>query len=50
MEFDFASLEKEKAEVEAFLAKPDAYTDPEFALRSKRGAELAQIFELKAQI
>ena len=50
MEFDFASLEKEKAEVEAFLAKPDAYADPEFALRSKRGAELAQIFELKAQI
>ena len=36
--------------MEAFLAKPDAYTDPEFALRSKRGAELAQIFELKAQI
>lgn len=50
MEFDFASLEKEKAEVEAFLAKPDAYADPEFALKSKRGAELAQIFELKAQI
>ena len=32
------------------MAKPDAYADPEFALRSKRGAELAQIFELKAQI
>lgn len=50
MEFDFETLEKEKAEIEAFLAKPDAYAAPDFAAKSKRGAELTQIFELKMQI
>ena len=50
MDFDFTKLETEKAEIEAFLAKPEAYADPEFAAKSRRGAELAEIFELRAQI
>jgi len=50
MEFDFKSLEKEKREIEEFLSRPDAYAASDFAARSKRGAELAQIFELKGQI
>ncbi len=50
MEFDFSSLEKEKAEIEAFLAKPEAYADSEFAAKSKRGAELSEILELHAEI
>jgi len=50
MDFDFTKLETEKTEIEAFLAKPEAYADPEFAAKSRRGAELAEIFELRAQI
>ena len=50
MDFDFEALEKEKQEIEKFLSDPSAYADPEFATKSKRGAELNEIFELKAQI
>ncbi len=50
MNFDFQNLEKEKQEIETFLAQPDAYASPEFASKSKRGAELAYILELHAQI
>lgn len=50
MDYDFSVLEKEKQEIEAFLSKPDAYADADFAAKSKRGAELAAIFELKGQI
>lgn len=48
--FDFENLEKEKAEIEQFLSRPDAYTSSEFAAKSKRGAELAVIFELREKI
>ena len=50
MDFDFSKLETEKQEIEAFLARPDAYADAQFATKSKRGAELNGIFELKAKI
>lgn len=50
MDFDFENLEKEKQEIEEFLSKPDAYASADFAAKSKRGAELTQIFELKTQI
>ncbi len=50
MDYDFEKLETEKRGIEAFLAKPDAFADPEFAAKSKRMAELTGIFELKAQI
>ncbi len=50
MEYDFLSLEKERDEIQRFLARPDAYADPEFANKSKRCAELADILELHAQI
>ncbi|MBQ7802427.1 peptide chain release factor 1 [Candidatus Saccharibacteria bacterium] len=50
MNIDFQNLENEKREIEEFLTKPDAYTDPEFAAKSKRGAELSGILELKKTI
>lgn len=50
MDFDFPKLETEQKEIQEFLAKPDAYADPAFAAKSKRGAELAGIFELREQI
>ena len=50
MDFDFESLEKERKEIEEFLSRPDAYASGDFATKSKRGAELAQIFELRDAI
>ncbi|MBR3594947.1 peptide chain release factor 1 [Candidatus Saccharibacteria bacterium] len=50
MDFDFESLEKERKEIEEFLSRPDAYASGDFAAKSKRGAELAQIFELRDTI
>ena len=50
MDFDFESLEKERKESEEFLSRPDAYASGDFAAKSKRGAELAQIFELRDTI
>ena len=50
MDFDFESLEKERKEIEEFLSRPDAYASGDFATKSKRGAELAQIFELRDTI
>ena len=50
MEYDFLSWEKEYDEIQSFLSKPDAYSNPDFASKSKRGAELAGILELRKQI
>lgn len=50
MDYDFSKLEIERQEIQEFLAKPDAYTSPEFAAKSKRAAELEDIFELKKRI
>lgn len=50
MKIDFQKLEHEKQEIEEFLAKPDAYADAEFAAKSRRGAELTRILDLKTEI
>ena len=50
MKIDFQNLEQEKQEIQDFLSRPDAYADPEFAAKSKRGAELTAILELKNQL
>ncbi|MBQ6130272.1 peptide chain release factor 1 [Candidatus Saccharibacteria bacterium] len=50
MNVDFQSLEKEQAELRAFLAQPDAYAKPEFAEKSRRNAELDVILSLKHEI
>ena len=50
MDYDFEKLKQEQKEIEEFLSKPDAYASSDFATKSKRGAELTAIFELKNQI
>ena len=50
MNVDFQSLEKELNEIQEFLSRPDAYLDAEFATKSRRGAEINGILELKRKI
>lgn len=47
---NFEKLENEQKEIEAFLAKPEAYADPEFANKSRRMAEINAILELNKKI
>lgn len=47
---DFQKFENEKNEIEAFLAQPAAYTNPDFAEKSRRLAEINGIMELAAEI
>lgn len=44
------NLKNELAGIEAFLAKPDAYSSPDFATKSKRAAILHEILDLNAKI
>ncbi len=46
---DLPSLETEQTELEAFLARPDAFSQPDFAARSRRLTELQHIITLAAQ-
>lgn len=46
MKIDFQKFATEKAEIEAFLARPEAFTDPNFAATSRRLAEINEILEL----
>lgn len=46
MNVDFQKFESEKAEIEAFLALPEAYADPNFAEKSRRLAEINTILDL----
>lgn len=46
----FENLAQEKAEIEQFLASPDAFSDPNFATKSRRLAEIEKILALKASI
>ena len=46
MEFNLNKYEKEAKEINDFLARPDAYSDPDFAKKSKRLAELNEILDL----
>lgn len=44
------NLKNELAEIEAFLAKPDAYSSPDFATKSKRATILHEILDLNTKI
>ncbi len=46
MEFDLNKYQTEASEINNFLSKPDAYSDPNFASKSRRLAELNEILEL----
>ena len=46
MEFNLNKYEEEAKEINDFLARPDAYSDPDFAKKSKRLAELNEILDL----
>ncbi len=50
MEIDTEKLKTEKAEIEEFLARPEAYVEESFAEKSRRLAELNEILELDQQI
>lgn len=47
---DFQKFEQEKAEIERFLAEPEAYAAPNFAEKSRRLAEIEGILELAQKI
>ncbi len=46
----FENLATEKTEIEQFLAAPDAFSDPDFAAKSRRLAEIEKILNLKSSI
>lgn len=46
----FENLALEKTEIEQFLAMPDAFSDPNFATKSRRLAEIEKILALKSSI
>ncbi len=50
MKIDFQKFADEKAEIEAFLAEPEAYMDPDFAAKSRRLSEINEIMDLAKQI
>ncbi len=50
MEIDTEKLKTEKAEIEEFLARPEAYAEESFAEKSRRLAELNEILELDQQV
>lgn len=43
---DVATLQREQADLQAFLARPDAYASSDFATKTKRLSELAELIEL----
>lgn len=45
IELNIAELTTEKEQLDAFLARPDAYSDPEFSKKNKRLIELQNILE-----
>src|SRR5512137_1101254 len=46
IQLDLAQLKTEQAELTAFLAQPDAYSSPDYAKKTKRLSELAEIIGL----
>lgn len=50
MKIDFQKFAAERAEIEAFLAKPEAYAAPDFAEKSRRLAEIDEILDLAKRI
>lgn len=47
---DLSKIKAESAEIEQFLATPDAYTKPDFAAKAKRASVLKEILDLNAKI
>ena len=47
---DLSKLENELQEIEAFLAKPDAFSNSDFAAKSKRASILHEILDLNTKI
>ena len=47
---DLQKIETELQDIEAFLAKPDAFSDPEFAAKAKRASLLHEILDLDSEI
>lgn len=47
---NFEKFEKEKEEILDFLAKPEAYSDPNFAAKSRRLSEINEILDLNKKI
>lgn len=45
IELNIDELKAEKTTLEAFLARPDAFSDPEFSVKNKRLTELQQIID-----
>ncbi len=50
MEIDIQKYKDELAEIEQFLARPDAFQDNDFATKSRRSAELNEILATAAKI
>lgn len=50
MNVNFQMFMDEKADIEAFLAQPEAYADPNFAEKSRRLAEINTILDLHREI
>lgn len=49
-EIDLTKFEKEAEEIQAFLSRPDAYADPDFAAKSRRINEVNEILALGKEI
>ena len=47
---DLQKYEDELREIEAFLARPDAFSNPDFAMRSKRASVLHEMLDLNHDI
>ena len=47
---DLEKIKAELTEIEEFLARPDSYSDPSFAIKAKRASLLREIFELNDKI
>lgn len=47
---DLEKIKEELKETEAFLARPDSYSDPDFAAKSRRANVLREILDLRSKI
>ena len=47
---DLLKIKTELTDIETFLARPDAFSDPDFAAKSKRASLLREIIDLDAKI
>lgn len=47
---DYEKLKEELTEIEAFLAQPNSYSDPDFATKSRRASTIHEILDLDKKI